>query len=180
MFTKKWFFFQFLVRLPALVNQMAITKCRRSIVLRHLSLFISNLDATKSFWFTNTVPENPDPFFNVKIEANHRQHSGAMTKSRPSIKSPPVPKVSPIEVSHKKSKSTHSESIPVGEFKSQIDFIVFLIMKASTECMEFWNKMVYHCKMPNLYSKCIGSVSIDLFYRLFWVYLYPKYSHSKM
>ncbi|EUB61183.1 hypothetical protein EGR_04031 [Echinococcus granulosus] len=35
---------------------MSLTKCRRSIVLRHLYLFIAYLDATRDFWFTATRP----------------------------------------------------------------------------------------------------------------------------
>ncbi|VDM23784.1 unnamed protein product [Hydatigera taeniaeformis] len=45
-----------IVRLPALINQMSLTKCRRSIVLRHLYLFIAYLDETREFWFTSTRP----------------------------------------------------------------------------------------------------------------------------
>ncbi|VDD83636.1 unnamed protein product [Mesocestoides corti] len=51
----------FVVRLPALVNQMALTRCRRSIVLRHLYLFVAYLDQTKDFWFTSTPPSTPGP-----------------------------------------------------------------------------------------------------------------------
>uniref|UniRef100_A0A5K3FMA8 MRG domain-containing protein n=1 Tax=Mesocestoides corti TaxID=53468 RepID=A0A5K3FMA8_MESCO len=50
-----------IVRLPALVNQMALTRCRRSIVLRHLYLFVAYLDQTKDFWFTSTPPSTPGP-----------------------------------------------------------------------------------------------------------------------
>ncbi|KAL5968392.1 hypothetical protein TSMEX_003866 [Taenia solium] len=49
------------VRLPALINQMPLTKCRRSIVLRHLYLFIAYLDATRDFWFTATRPSLAAP-----------------------------------------------------------------------------------------------------------------------
>lgn len=49
------------VRLPALINQMSLTKCRRSIVLRHLYFFIAYLDATRDFWFTATQPALATP-----------------------------------------------------------------------------------------------------------------------
>ncbi|KAL5109043.1 hypothetical protein TcWFU_006177 [Taenia crassiceps] len=50
-----------IVRLPALINQMSLTKCRRSIVLRHLYLFIAYLDATRDFWFTASRPDLAAP-----------------------------------------------------------------------------------------------------------------------
>ncbi|BHF72697.1 histone H2A acetylation [Sparganum proliferum] len=50
-----------LVRLPTLINQMALTKCRRAIVLRHLCLFIMYLDASREYWFTNSPPSKINP-----------------------------------------------------------------------------------------------------------------------
>uniref|UniRef100_A0A183TAM9 MRG domain-containing protein n=1 Tax=Schistocephalus solidus TaxID=70667 RepID=A0A183TAM9_SCHSO len=50
-----------LIRLPTLINQMALTKCRRAIVLRHLCLFIMYLDASREYWFTNSPPPTMNP-----------------------------------------------------------------------------------------------------------------------
>nr|CDS29361.2 male specific lethal 3 1 [Hymenolepis microstoma] len=44
-----------------LINQMPLSQCRRSVVLRHLYLFIAYLDQTRDFWFTSTQPDTPAP-----------------------------------------------------------------------------------------------------------------------
>ncbi|VDO07531.1 unnamed protein product [Rodentolepis nana] len=50
-----------LQNLRDLINQMPLSQCRRSVVLRHLYLFIAYLDQTRDFWFTSTQPDTPAP-----------------------------------------------------------------------------------------------------------------------
>lgn len=40
---------------------MPLSQCRRSVVLRHLYLFIAYLNGTRDFWFTATPPDTPAP-----------------------------------------------------------------------------------------------------------------------
>lgn len=63
-----------LVRLPTLVNQMALSKCRRSIVLRHLALFITYLEKTRDFWFTDVRPSTTNPLTSLPHPSNNNNH----------------------------------------------------------------------------------------------------------
>nr|VZH97116.1 unnamed protein product [Spirometra erinaceieuropaei] len=70
-----------LVRLPTLINQMALTKCRRAIVLRHLCLFIMYLDASREYWFTNSAPSKINPLAAPVLSSTPGKSSRASSSS---------------------------------------------------------------------------------------------------
>ncbi|VUZ48876.1 unnamed protein product [Hymenolepis diminuta] len=59
-----------LQNLRDLINQMPLSQCRRSVVLRHLYLFIAYLDRTRDFWFTSTQPDTPAPVNPISATAS--------------------------------------------------------------------------------------------------------------
>ncbi|VDK89225.1 unnamed protein product [Dibothriocephalus latus] len=70
-----------LIRLPTLINQMALTKCRRAIVLRHLCLFIMYLDASREYWFTNSPPPKMNPLAASVLSSTPGKPSRASSSS---------------------------------------------------------------------------------------------------